>query len=257
MTVAKQYIIFTDLDGTLLDHHTYSYDEAVEAIEKIKCFEIPLILASSKTAAELISLRAELDFEHCPAIVENGAGILKANETQTSKSDSYGEILEKINAASDDLSDLFKGFSNWSADEIAEITSLTPEAATLAKQRQFSEPGLWKGSDMQLSEFESHLAKQGLKAQQGGRFLTVSSGHSKADRMVEIINERRKTTPDLISVALGDAPNDFEMLSKSDIGFLINNPTHQFALPPELESRIKCSQNIGPAGWNESILGLI
>lgn len=46
------YLIFTDLDGTLLDHDTYGYGEAREALDYIKRRRIPLILCSSKTRAE-------------------------------------------------------------------------------------------------------------------------------------------------------------------------------------------------------------
>ena len=30
---APEYIIFTDMDGTLVDHDTYSYDAALPALE--------------------------------------------------------------------------------------------------------------------------------------------------------------------------------------------------------------------------------
>jgi mannosyl-3-phosphoglycerate phosphatase len=70
-------IVFSDLDGTLLDHATYSWQAAVPALEALKERGIPLILASSKTSAEIAELRAETGFADCPAIVENGAGLLE------------------------------------------------------------------------------------------------------------------------------------------------------------------------------------
>ncbi|MCH6574886.1 MAG: HAD hydrolase family protein, partial [Bacteroidetes bacterium] len=36
-------VIFSDLDGTLLDHDTYSFQAASEAIELIKSKNIPLV----------------------------------------------------------------------------------------------------------------------------------------------------------------------------------------------------------------------
>jgi hypothetical protein len=69
-------IVFSDLDGTLLDHETYSWQPAAPALDALKQRGIPLILASSKTAAEIAGLRAEMGFADCPAIVENGAGML-------------------------------------------------------------------------------------------------------------------------------------------------------------------------------------
>ena len=44
-------LVFTDLDGTLLDHEDYSYAAANEALAELRSRRIPLILCSSKTAA--------------------------------------------------------------------------------------------------------------------------------------------------------------------------------------------------------------
>ena len=82
-------IVFSDLDGTLLDHDSYGYDAAAAALAALRARNIPLILCSSKTAAELVPLRAELGFENCAAIVENGAGILAARETRVTPEPSH------------------------------------------------------------------------------------------------------------------------------------------------------------------------
>lgn len=50
-------LVFTDLDSTLLDHHSYSYAEAVPAIRSLTEAGFPLICNSSKTAAEINPLR--------------------------------------------------------------------------------------------------------------------------------------------------------------------------------------------------------
>ena len=67
-------IFITDLDGTLLDHHTYDYSPAWPALHRLKKEHAPLILSTSKTAAEIIPFRLEID-NHDPFIVENGGGI--------------------------------------------------------------------------------------------------------------------------------------------------------------------------------------
>ena len=71
---ASEYIIFTDMDGTLVDHDTYSYDAAKPALELIKAKNIPLIFCTSKTRAELEVYCNELDINH-PFISENGGAI--------------------------------------------------------------------------------------------------------------------------------------------------------------------------------------
>jgi HAD superfamily hydrolase (TIGR01484 family) len=46
-------LVFTDLDGTLLDHHTYSFEPALPALNSLKEKNIPLIICTSKTRAEI------------------------------------------------------------------------------------------------------------------------------------------------------------------------------------------------------------
>jgi len=69
-------IVFTDLDGTLLHPKTYSFDAAMPALKLIKEKDIPLILCSSKTRAEIEVYRKKLDNQH-PFVSENGGGIFR------------------------------------------------------------------------------------------------------------------------------------------------------------------------------------
>lgn len=141
------------------------------------------------------------------------------------------------------------------ADEIARLTGLGPDAAARAADRAFSEPGLWTGTGNGRAAFMSTLADRGIAARQGGRFLTLSFGATKADRMAEIAH-RYGDPP---TVALGDAPNDAEMLEAADRGIVVANP-HGAPLPPlagEAEGRITRTDLPGPAGWNEAMLGVL
>ncbi len=67
-------VLFSDLDGTILDHHTYSYSESVEGINILKDQNVPLVLVSSKTFPEMKEIHKELELNH-PFIFENGGGI--------------------------------------------------------------------------------------------------------------------------------------------------------------------------------------
>jgi len=60
----KKPVFFTDLDGTLLDFHTYSFNPALPALEHLKAHEVPLIICSSKTRAEIEFYRNKLDNNH-------------------------------------------------------------------------------------------------------------------------------------------------------------------------------------------------
>ena len=67
-------VVFSDLDGTLLDHDTYSFDAARPALERLRVDGVPLILCTSKTRAEIAPLRRALGNTH-PFISENGGAV--------------------------------------------------------------------------------------------------------------------------------------------------------------------------------------
>jgi len=78
-TLGPFVVVFTDLDGTLLDHQTYEWEEAKPALNRCKALQVPLILVSSKTRAEMDVLRHELGLIS-PFISENGGGIFFPEE---------------------------------------------------------------------------------------------------------------------------------------------------------------------------------
>lgn len=257
MKKAAPALVFSDLDGTLLDHATYRYDDALPALEALKRAGIPLILSSSKTAAEIAPLRAELGFEHCEAIVENGGGILEPFTGTPKASRTHAHLLTALNRLPGGLRDHFSGFSQWTVQEVAKRTGLDLEAAERARQRDFTEPGIWSGSDEEFSRFVDALAEFDISAVRGGRFLTLSFGGTKAQRLSEIAG--RYQTHDGLSppvLALGDAPNDREMLAAADLAVIIPNPANTVKLEVRegAKGEVVLAGSPGPRGWNESVM---
>ncbi|MBN2905081.1 MAG: HAD hydrolase family protein [Rhodobacteraceae bacterium] len=244
-------LVFTDLDGTLLDHEDYSHTAADPALTRLRAARVPVILASSKTAAEIAPLRAELDLSDYPAIVENGAGILGPGEDTLPGGGRYDELRATLNGLPAGMRAQFQGFGDWSPDEIARRSGLPLAEAALAAQRRYSEPGIWSGDVAAQAEFIAALREMGVTARAGGRFLTLSFGGTKAGRMAEIAAHY----PTPFIVALGDAPNDTEMLEQADLGIIIANPHHP-PLPPlmgEDKGHILRTDIPGPKGWNTAM----
>lgn len=257
--LTRNLIIFTDLDGTLLDHETYAYSEAEPALSRLRDLGIPLILASSKTAAEIMPLRDELGFSHCEAIVENGSGVLEPQDDGSQSGDTYQRLLQVLNQIPGPLRQHYQGFANWSAEEVSTRTGLPLADAANARIRRFSEPGLWQGSDQDRDAFIAAAQDAGLTVQQGGRFLTLSFGGNKAQRMMEIIKRHSRAGTPAFVVALGDAQNDVAMIEQADLGVIIPNPAHRELpqLAGEAAGRIIRAKSAGPAGWNEVIMSLL
>jgi len=252
MTPHMQLLVFTDLDGTLLSHSDYRWDAASPALEHLANLGAGVVLASSKTAPEIDTLRQDMGLQEWPAIVENGAGLLQPHSKAIAGLSNYAQlraVLDNIPAA---LRMKFCGFGDMSVAQVADLTGLSPSAATLAKQRAFSEPGMWSGTSLEKADFLKELAAQGVAAREGGRFLTLSFGGTKADQMAQIIDDLAPRH----TIALGDAPNDVEMLETADFGVIIANP-HKAPLPfleGERLGRITRTDLAGPEGWNAAIM---
>lgn len=256
-------LVFTDLDGTLLDHDSYSFEAARPALDLLETRGIPVILASSKTEAEMRPIAEAIGISY-PMIVENGAGVVglgrDAAPPDQHSSSSYSHLRSFLRELPKELGACFEGFGDWDVARVSEETGLPLHAADLGRQRHFSEPGRFTGTDAQKQAFIALLDAQGFTAVQGGRFFTLMPKTSKAERMAEVVAHYRRLTGETIrTVALGDAPNDLAMLEAADCGIIIANPAHH-PLPVtkrEKAGAILRSEQFGPQGWNTMIHQLV
>ena len=151
--MSAKLIVFSDLDGTLLDRDTYSFAAAQPALETLAARQNPLILNSSKTIAEITALREQMGNSH-PFVVENGAAVIVPNNYFTHAdglepideelikgaylikrfSKSYAQIIEVLRHARESGFQ-FAGFNDWGAAELASISGLDKASAARAKLR--------------------------------------------------------------------------------------------------------------------------
>ena len=265
-------IIFTDLDGTLLDHHDYSFDAALPALKLIQERGIPLILTSSKTLAEVRQINRTLQNPQ-PAIVENGCALcfpldrdypfkLDAHEqidgyAVTRFPPPYTDIRRFIAQQRDKHRWQLQGFDDMSPEDVAHNTGLDREQAERAKQRLCSEPFLWLDNEDNLSRFIAAAGDQGLRITRGGRFWHLMGSSSKAQAMQAMCalfagNSGQAATV----IALGDSENDRGMLQDADIAVVIkrHDGTH---LDSHGRKQTLHTQQAGPAGWNTAILQIL
>lgn len=253
MTAPTPFVVFSDLDGTLLDHSDYSWSPARPALDVLAQLGAPVVLASSKTASEIVVLQQAMGLGGLPAIVENGAGIIGLQPGTVGER--YSALRKRLDHLPEALRKCFEGFGDMDVARVMSLTKLSQQDAVRARERAFSEPGVWHGSDAEEIALIDALADLGIAARRGGRFLTLSFGGTKADRMAEIITHYKPQ----FSIALGDAPNDIEMLEAADYGIIVANPYHD-PLPPlgsERTGRIIRTSKCGPDGWNEAMLKLV
>lgn len=248
-----RWLIITDLDGTLLDPGSYSWEAAREALDLIQARRIPLILASSKTRTEIERLRVQLKHED-PFIVENGGALfipkglfvfpldgatLRGPYQIVEIGSPYARLRTALKELEQETGVSVRGFGDMSPDEIAELSGLSLGQATLAKQREYDEPFLVIGGDNHLDAFVRKARSRGLTYTRGGRFHHLLGPSDKGRACRYIIDcYRRAAGPQatLTTVALGDALNDRPMLDIVDRPILIKS---------------------GPAEWNEAVLRLL
>ncbi len=271
--MTQQRIIFTDLDGTLLDKETYSHTAAIPALHRIDALSIPLVLNSSKTVPEILSLRKQLGNQH-PFVVENGAAVIIPShyfeDTNTLEplptlEDDAAYCVQRFAAPHSSIINAllearrhdfqFTGFFDLSVEKLAEITGLPKSGAHNAKQRLGSEPILFNGD---IAAFTRFLAERQLRAVQGGRFLHVMGQFDKATGVNFLLDAYKKhyAPAQISSIALGDSHNDEQMLNCVDIPIVINSP-HSAQIQIDNPKRVRYSQATGASGWNEQLLALL
>ncbi|MEP4464722.1 HAD-IIB family hydrolase, partial [Marinobacter alexandrii] len=227
MTKPKLLII-SDLDGTLLNHENYRWDDAAPALKRLDQSGIPLILNSSKTAPEIRKVRQELG-NGAPFIVENGAAVVipadtfgNGEEQVVNFGASRADVL-KVLTAQRQAGARFRGFEDMSATELAALTGLDVASAEMAKDRLGTEPLLWEGSEDELAGFQTALMAENLRLVQGGRFFHAMGVFDKADGAHFLLGKYREHYGEqpVIAIALGDSPNDQQMLESADIPVVI------------------------------------
>jgi len=264
--------IFTDLDGTLLDHDSYSFTPALSTLAKLKRAAIPVIPNTSKTYAELLALRKQLDLNG-PFIIENGAAIyipvnyFSHQPIGTIQQDGYwvkslvhsrDHWLSLLPTVPVELTTLFTSMNTMTLNDIVDATGLDEASAALASQRQYGEPILWKGNAAQKQIFIQHFKKQGATILEGGRFLHICGDCNKGKAMNWLMNQFKLFNPQQTpySIALGDGNNDIAMLEAAQYAAIILSPVH---IPPKLKRRqhLITSKSTGPTGWAEVLATLL
>ncbi|OQY45172.1 MAG: hypothetical protein B6240_09160 [Desulfobacteraceae bacterium 4572_87] len=278
------HLVFTDLDGTLLDHNTYGWEAALPALDFCRKNGIPVILVSSKTRSEMDGLRRELNLS-APFVSENGGGIFFPREaTKAAPADAvllkirepkrsgdlwqcslgvpYTELIRTLRHMRKSLRISIKGFSDMDVSEISQRTGLDEADARLAAMREYDEPFIFEGETPDdLGPLHQYAAQRGLMIVSGGRFHHLLGNNHKGNAMMKIASwydsqYLLKGEGAIPTIALGDSPNDFPMLLRADFPVLVLSKQNYPDLKKEIPN-LEITQYPGPKGWNTAILNIV
>ncbi|MEQ6916112.1 HAD-IIB family hydrolase [Halomonas aquatica] len=260
-------LVFTDLDGSLLDHHSYDWAPAKPWLARLKAQGVPVIPVTSKTRSEILPLRRALGLTDAPFIAENGAvaGLpLSWSHARLERgpgSDGLairtlgvdiGFIRKRLSVWRERLGVRFTTMSEMSLEELVDFTGLAEPEARLARMREGSEPLIWEEVDERLATFREGLESDGLRLVRGGRFWHVTGDCHKGSAvswLIERFQALRGSRP--LTLALGDGPNDIAMLEVVDQAVVIRG-CHDLEVSPDQVSLYR-SVVTGPAGWAEGV----
>ncbi|HXU93908.1 MAG TPA: HAD-IIB family hydrolase [Gallionella sp.] len=259
-------IIFSDLDGTLLDSADYSFAAAKPALGAIRQQKIPLVLCSSKTRMEIEEYRRWLNNEH-PFIAENGGGIFipRGYFSETFEAEAfdgyhlvrlgmpYAEIRRRFVALRERLGAKVRGFGDMTDEEVAGLTGLTLGEAELAKRRDFDEPFVFDGPTDE--SFLKAIEADGLHWTRG-RLFHILGDHDKGRAVSLLMSLYRREHGEAASIGLGDSLNDLPMLQAVDRPVLLRRSDGSFDEHVDLPGLLK-THLPGPLGWNDAVLQLL
>lgn len=259
-----QKIIFTDIDGTILDN-TGEYGETPKLISSLIKNNIPVILCSAKTLAEQNRVRKQIGLTD-PFIVENGGAIVIEKEyfdlSQIMKDYPVKErdgnyiielgkpatkIREILNDIRKNFNISFRGVADISIQELSNIAKLSTESAKEMAHREYGETIL-QIEKKDLDRLTRIARERNLSLIHGGRFFDVTMGNDKG-KAVEILVDlfKKKYDYNVTFFGVGDSENDASMLELMDHPLLVQK--YDGSWSNIRVNRIIKVPGIGPKGW--------
>ena len=257
-----QKIIFSDIDGTLLDSQFPDIIRMKELVEKIVRNNMHLIFCSSKTEWEQNEIKSQLNL-HEPIIVENGGATIVPmdyfSKTPLDDSKIVGQnyIIEtggpanKIRSLLNEIRTKhaikFKGVNDLTLSELSNITELDQNYAKRMMKRKYSET-IVQLDNNDITNFANIIQKSGLKLIPGSKYFDITYGNDKGTA-VRILMDfyRREYQKEVIFIGIGDSKNDEPMLSLVDIPMLVQK--HDGSWQDLQIDKLQRLNGIGPKGW--------
>jgi mannosyl-3-phosphoglycerate phosphatase len=264
-------VVVTDLDGTLLDETTYAWDAARPALVSLRERGVDLVLASSKTRAEMERLARHLEVD-APLIVENGGAVVVPRRWAAggapagADADPAGWVVtlgaprDRLVAGLADiaatLGTRLTGFASLSTADVQRLTGLPAEAAAAAMSRAYDEPFLLD-DPARLADVSREAHARGFAVTRGGRFFHLTGPTDKGRALRALLEAAAGQGLALTTIVLGDSANDGPMLAIADRPIVVPRPGGVAPALAGAFAQAECAPAPGPAGWNAAVLAAL
>jgi mannosyl-3-phosphoglycerate phosphatase family protein len=261
-------VVFTDPDGTLLDHRVHPCIPSCEAFRVLTDHNVPLVLCSSRTRAELEIIQQEFHFRH-PFISENGGAVYLPRGYFSSSSDPadtsgydvipfggpHQHVVETLQRTAEAQAIEVRGFNGMSVQEVADECGLTPAEARLAQLREYGEPFRIVSSDPAVhSRLIGALRRAGLRCVTGGGFHHVSFGADVRRSVQVLVSLYRQRFGRVLTVGVSAGLTDSSLLREVDIPIVVLDREVDPARVLRKVPAARVTSASGSAGWDEAIL---
>ncbi len=261
-------ILFTDLDGTLLNAQDYSYQAALPVLQLLKQQGVPVIPVTSKTRAEVETLIQSIGLTD-PFVVENGSAIYLPRATcpfalPEGEDEGPYRVLQLgvpyvmvragLKAIAQEMGRPLKGFGDLSIEQIQQLTGLDATDAKQAKMREFTEPFLTP-KNVEPDRLKAAAEEMGFQVVVGDRFShLIGAGAGKGvavQRLAELYAPPQPPGTPITTVGLGNSPNDLAMLTAVDVAIALPGAD---GVHPQLRDRgWRVAPAIAPQGWAAAV----
>lgn len=277
--LAPRHLIFSALEGALIDPRTDSFSGAEEALSELDRRKIAYVLLTSRTREQIEPIRRKLGHTH-PFVTENGGGIFfpdgyfslripgvlrTARYLSIAQGQPYAEVCEALDEIAEECAVGVAGFHHMSLREIADNTGLRPRSAELARAREFDEPFYFtSASEKDIARFVEAAQTRGFDTRRGQTFWHLSAKCDTA-RAVRTLAQlfREATHIKLRLVGIGSGDQDLPWLRAVDQAVLLpDSPETAGAIEQAQETRLRArtmgtGAEPGAIGWNQAVLNII
>lgn len=247
-------LLFTDVDGTLLDRagaYAMTAGELAEVRDRVA-----VILASSRTILELSRNQRDLGLDG-PVVAENGAVVALPWDDTLREVGAFEEIdgrnwcVVAIGAPAQELRAEARTIATSLGTAFIDQGEVEPAVGRRYSLALQQAPGRDAAS---LDRLADALRRSGRSVASGGSWLCVTGGADKGRGVRTVLDcYRRLALPFRAVAAAGDGDNDVALLLAAERRFVIGHDDGTWHPSLRALPRVECVPIPGIAGWREVI----